>query len=355
MEPVVLTLASNERYFPGLYCALMSALCHLNTAREAVVRVLDGGLSERSREILSHLVARFGRRFRLELVPIDESVFRGATLGPGQSHMTYCRILLPHLLGVPRLIYLDCDVLVFRDLSELFDIELSPGKILAAVPDSETLTLADDSQALVDAMNLPTDGRYCNAGVMLLNLDELRKENFTNRSLEFFSNWKGHYRFWDQSAFNFLLHGRIDELPEHWNRASWRFDEQENNNLECVLHYTGSVPWLGGTLGPAQELFERFAAEVGQPINRSSPLFRKSVRLRFWRNGVAPLRAFAFPLASLLCRLAGKENKAAGYQKAARYWFDYIRNAPSRRQLHRRRSQEIRRMKFELHALPLAS
>jgi lipopolysaccharide biosynthesis glycosyltransferase len=355
MEPVVLTLASNERYFPGLYCAVMSALCHLNTAREADVRVLDGGLSERSREILSHLVARFGRRFRLELVPIDESVFRGATLGPGQSHMTYCRILLPHLLGVPRLIYLDCDVLVFRDLSELFDIELSPGKILAAVPDSETLTLADDSQALVDATNLPADGRYCNAGVMLLNLDELRKENFTNRSLEFFSNWKGHYRFWDQSAFNFLLHGRIDELPEHWNRASWRFDEQENNNLECVLHYTGSVPWLVGTPGPAQELFERFAAEVGQPINRSSPLFRKSVRLRFWRNGLAPLRALAFPLASLLCRLAGKENKAAGYQKAARYWFDYIRNAPSRRQLHRRRSQEIRRIKFELHALPLAS
>ena len=139
MEPVVLTLASNERYFPGLYCALMSALCHLNTAREADVRVLDGGLSERSREILSHLVARFGKRFRLEFVSIDESVFRGATLGPGQSHMTYCRILLPHLLDVPRLIYLDCDVLVFRDLSELFDIELSPGKILAAVPDSETL------------------------------------------------------------------------------------------------------------------------------------------------------------------------------------------------------------------------
>ena len=80
MEPVVLTLASNERYFPGLYCAVMSALCHLNTAREADVRVLDGGLSERSREILSHLVARFGRRFRLELVPIDESVFRSATL-----------------------------------------------------------------------------------------------------------------------------------------------------------------------------------------------------------------------------------------------------------------------------------
>ena len=48
--------------------------------------------------------------------------------------MTYCRILLPHLLDVPRVIYLDCDVLVFRDLSQLFDLELAPGKVLAAVP-----------------------------------------------------------------------------------------------------------------------------------------------------------------------------------------------------------------------------
>ena len=29
MEPVVLALASNERYFPGLYCAVASALSHL--------------------------------------------------------------------------------------------------------------------------------------------------------------------------------------------------------------------------------------------------------------------------------------------------------------------------------------
>ena len=48
--------------------------------------------------------------------------------------MTYCRILLPQLLGVPRLIYLDCDLLVFRDLTEPFDLQLSPGKLIAAVP-----------------------------------------------------------------------------------------------------------------------------------------------------------------------------------------------------------------------------
>ena len=355
MKPVVLALASNERYFPGLYCAVASALSHLDVMRETDVRVLDGGISDPSRKMLSHLVETFGRKFRLEFLPIDESVFRGATLGPGRSHMTYCRILLPHLLDVPRLIYLDSDVLVFRDLSELFDRELSTDNVIAAVPDSETLSLAEDSPTIAEGMKLPLESAYFNCGVMLMNLDALRNQHFFERTVEFFNTWRPHYRFWDQSAINFLLHGQIQTLLEYWNRPSWRFDAQQNNDLNCVLHYTTSAPWLSGTRGPAQLLFERFAVEAGLPVDRQSPPFRRSVRQRFWRNAIAPLRALAFPIASVWYRLIGKHDKAAAYKKIARYWLDYICNTPSRRRLHRQRSQEISRMKFEVHASPLVS
>jgi lipopolysaccharide biosynthesis glycosyltransferase len=348
MERVILALASNESYFPGLYCAVASALNHLDATREVDLKVLDGGISQTSRDTFSKLIDRVRGVVRLEFVTVDPSVFGKATLGPGKSHMAYCRILLPQLLDVSRLIYLDSDVLVFRDLSGLFDLKLSPGKILAAVPDSETLTLRDDSLRIAGAMNLPADGRYFNSGIMLMNLDELRRENFMERSLEFLKTWSGHYRFWDQSAINFLLHGRIETLPDSWNLASWRFDEQLENKLDCVLHYTSSTPWLRETPGPAQALFERFATRAGLLVNRNAPAFKKSRRQRLWQNGLAPLRTLAFPVASLLYRIVGREDKSAAYLKAARYWFDYIRNAPRRRQIHRRRSQQIDRMEFKL-------
>ena len=354
MESVVLALASNERYFPGLYCAVASALSHLDAAREVNLKVLDGGLSQVSRETLSRLVNRVSRSVRLEFVTAHPSVFSKATLGPGRSQMTYCRILLPHLLNVPRVIYLDCDVLVFRDLSELFDLELSPGKAIAAVPDSETLSLAEDCPTIADALGLPAEGAYFNCGLMLMNLNELRKQRFFERAVEFLNTWRPAYRFWDQSAINFLLQGQIDELPKYWNRASWQFDAQQNNELDCVLHYTGLVPWLGGTPGPAQSLFERFAEEAGLRLNRHSSDFKKSARRNFWRNALAPLRALTFPIASLLCKIAGRREKSAAYKKVAGYWFDYIRNAPVRRRVHRQRSQEIIRMKFDLRASPLA-
>jgi len=261
--------------------------------------------------------------------------------------MAYCRILLPHLLDVPRLIYLDCDVLVFRDLSELFDLELSPGKILAAVPDSETVTLGGDSQAVADAMNLPAGRRYFNSGVMLLNLYELRKQNFTEQALEFFKNWRGYYRFHDQSAFNFLLYGQIHELPEYWNRASWRFDAQRNNDLDCVLHYTTSAPWLGGIPGPARVLFERFALDAGLPVNRQIADFKKTRWQQLFRNALAPFRALGFPVVASFYKIAGEKEKCAAYQKAARYWLYYILNAPRRRRLHHRRIEQIQSMKFK--------
>jgi lipopolysaccharide biosynthesis glycosyltransferase len=350
MEPIVLALASNESYFPGLYCTITSALGYLDPEREIDVKVLDGGLSRSAVDTLFRLIGRMRKRTRLEFVRADPSIFGKATLGPNQSHMAYCRLLLPHLLDVPRLVYLDCDLLVFRDLSQLYDLQLSDGKAIAAVPDAETSCLAEDSLVVARASHLPPEGVYFNSGVMLMNLNELRREHFFQRAVEFLNSWSGKYRFHDQSAINFLLHGRIQPLNTLWNWPAWRFDAQENNDLNCVLHYTTSVPWHDGTCTPSQVLFERFAAEADLPLNRNSTAFKRSTGQNLWRTALAPVRAVAFPAASLLCRIAGQVDKSAAYQKVARYWWDYIRNAPRRQDLYRRRSQEIHRMKFKIGA-----
>ena len=101
MEAVVLALASNERYFPGLYCAVASALSHLGPVREVDVKVLDGGISQTSKNTLSILANRVGKRARLEFVTVDSSVFGKATLGPGQSHHGLLSDIVAILAGCP--------------------------------------------------------------------------------------------------------------------------------------------------------------------------------------------------------------------------------------------------------------
>jgi len=121
-----------------------------------------------------------------------------------------------------------------------------------------------------------------------------------------------------------------------------------------VLHYTTCAPWLGGTRGPAQVLFERLAVDAGLPVNRQATDFKKKRRQELFRIALAPFRVLAFPLVSLFYKIAGQNEKCAAYHKSAQYWLYYIFNAPRRRRLHRQRNQEISRMKFSLWASPPA-
>ena len=345
-EPSLIALASNELYFPGLYCTVVSALATLARTRRTSLHILDGGVSVSSKARLEAMAGRIRPGTLIEWLPIDEGLFREAPLGPGKSRMAYARIVLPDLLAASKCVYLDCDILVFRDLAELFDLHLNPGAVLAAVLDSETLTVASDAPLVAAKMGLSAAAPYFNSGVLLMDLTELRRERLLIQALEFLHIWKGHYRYWDQSALNCLLHNRIHWLPEHWNRASWLFDEQEDNHLECVLHYTSSAPWLGRKPGPAQALFERFAEDWGACLEQSSPQIRSSRRRWLWRNALAPLRAVALPIVSRIYKLAGHYERAAAYHSAARYWINFIRSAPARTQRFHRRIEEIRKMRF---------
>jgi hypothetical protein len=122
-----------------------------------------------------------------------------------------------------------------------------------------------------------------------------------------------------------------------------------------VLHYTSSAPWLGGTAGPAQVLFERFAVDAGLPVNRQIAAFKKSRRQQFFRSVLAPFRALGFPVVSFFYKIAGEKEKCAAYQKVARYWLYYILNAPRRRRLHHRRAEQIQGMKFKFAAFKSAA
>ena len=43
-----------------------------------------------------------------------------------------------------------------------------------------------------------------------MNLDEFAGDGISsNPAVDFLNRWSGEYRFWDQSAINFLLYGQI--------------------------------------------------------------------------------------------------------------------------------------------------
>lgn len=194
-------------------------------------------------------------RFTVHLREISGSPF-GQFPGVG-SLPTAClmRLGLPDLLpDLDKVLYLDGDILVLEDVSALYQTDITD-VLVAGVKDIGCHRKSSYTRQLSD--------QYINTGVMLMNLDLLRREHFVERFFEARKNAPKYWQYQDQDVINYCCGNRIRELPPRWNYIPWslagssleeinRFfntqyaDEQSIINDHAVIHIAGTYgvrPW----------------------------------------------------------------------------------------------------------------
>jgi lipopolysaccharide biosynthesis glycosyltransferase len=134
------------------------------------------------------------------------------------THSIYLRLLLPDLLPeAQQIVYLDVDLVVRRNLAELFGIELGDAP-LAAVRDAFLPTLRSavpncGQERSHELGDLP----YFNSGVMVINADVWRTKLIGARAIEMIRRWKPTLTWLDQDALNIVTAGQWIELDRRWN------------------------------------------------------------------------------------------------------------------------------------------
>lgn len=151
----------------------------------------------------------------------------GPNMGTCYSYMALMRAaVFREFPELDAALVLDCDTVAVRDVSGLFDIDVS-GMYFAATPEWHRSV-----SGLV----------YCNCGVVLQNLEMLRK----GKGDEIVECLNRHYLRWvDQDAFNYLCQGWISEMPPEYNANHWTvngfFDSSPaaRKGIARVVHYAG--------------------------------------------------------------------------------------------------------------------
>lgn len=240
MNTVNLFFACDDAYVPFLSVALTSIRVHRDPQRHYAVRVLHTGMSLASRTKLRSLLEEPG--FSLEFPDISahiEMFARQLHTRDYYSCSTYYRLFIPELYPqLDKALYLDSDLVLCRDVAQLYDVELG-NDLVGAVPDGVVGNVEEFQLYVKNRLAIHNAHRYFNAGVLLMNLDAMRRCDFSQRFLELLNTVT--FRVGqDQDYLNVLCQNRVRYLGFEWNTMPTGISE----GVPGLIHYNmDAKPW----------------------------------------------------------------------------------------------------------------
>lgn len=279
--------SSDNNYAQHLGVSIYTLLDKNRQFDSISIYVVNNGIDDNNISRLHQLIGQFSNA-HLILVPFDS--------WKEQLHLnmqweisisSYARLFVASILPmhVQRVLYLDCDMLIYESLDLLWKTELC-GHILGAVQDS----IGNKTKSAIDL--IPTT-KYFNAGMLLIDLSAWRNANIERKALSYIESKQGNVTHHDQGVLNNLLYNDVLILPLQYNVMTIHFffnrakllkfsgenadfyseEEIENAKLNpVILHFTPSLtprPWIKGCHHP--RCADYWAALNKTPWKMSTP------------------------------------------------------------------------------------
>lgn len=204
-------------------------------------------------------------------IKLFEGNMRNWSLPPVGQHinfMTFARYFIPSFVSEDIVLYLDCDLVVTRDLTDLFSIDLT-NKPLAAVKVIYGL-----------------EDRF-NAGVLLINNAYWKENTIQQELIEITEREHGHLPEADQTVLNIVMGENYVLLDDTYNfqigydqvadnRGQYFIFELPLTPLPAIIHYlSADKPWNTYSVGRLREVWWKYNQLEWAQINNQEELVVK--------------------------------------------------------------------------------
>ena len=258
----------DNRFAVPLAASIQSALDHLGPGHRLDIHIIDGGLSARNRSRIEQSFC--ARSCRLMWLQPEERSLASLKVGGAITVATYYRLLIPRLLPThAKAIYLDADLIVQADLADLWKVPIAEHDLLAVQDQGVRLISGPFGLTNYKSLGIPEGRKYFNAGVLVLNLENWRRDQTAERIVEYVSQHHEYIRFHDQDGLNAILWRSWGELDPRWNQMPQilqvasadesPFDPKTYKNVidhPYIIHYASAdKPWRFGCRHPAVSRF----------------------------------------------------------------------------------------------------
>lgn len=227
MKNMNILIASNTKFMEPT-SVMVYSLCRTHKDIDVDIYLAYHDLKECDIERLQKIVSGFGKR----LHPLDVGgEFASKILNPGiYSYESYYRILAINMLpqDLERILYLDADMLIKKDLTEVYEMDMDEMCPFVVCEDIEGHKRGWYEQ-LLDQVGTPRNCKYFNTGFMLMNLKYLRRRHSVGYILDAFYREAGRYPYPDQDVLNHMYFDKVQyvpwslyNLPPEW----WKIDTE---------------------------------------------------------------------------------------------------------------------------------
>lgn len=252
------------------YCGTMLTSLFKNNLEEDITVYLVTDFIDDDNYILFRQLAESYNN-TIHIVLVDLKRFKDLPYGGKFSNIslaTYYRLAIPQIIeNIDKVLYLDSDIIVNKDIKKLWNIDISDS-YLAAIEDNPSI-----AKNAIQRLKYSAQYSYFNAGVMLLNLKNLRLIDFTNAAFKYLDTHIDRILFHDQDVMNALLHEKIKYLPVEFNTMEcmymkspqiadrYRASLHQALAEPYIIHYTGRVkPWFIECHHPYKDIYDYYHA-----------------------------------------------------------------------------------------------
>ncbi len=264
MRVLDVACAADDAYAPHS-AAMLHSVCAQRGDSELRIHYLHGpGFPERSAELIRGTVEAHDASIYFLQIP-DKRIAGLPEMDFVSSAMWY-RIFLPELLpGVDRVLYLDVDVIALESLEPLWNIDLASSYVGAV---TNVFYMRSHAQRASQLGIEPGD--YFNSGVVLMNLDLMRRDNSSRALFDYATGHAAELAWPDQDALNVVLGKRRVALHPRWNcmnsvlQFPWAGDVlgaaavEEARARPAIRHFEGPTinkPWHQGSESPMRDVY----------------------------------------------------------------------------------------------------
>ena len=251
MSIINIVLSPSDTYSKFCYITLLSILQCANAADLYEVSILYDKISSENIDLIKSLE---NSHCRISFIDVNDWIDEDIMLDRDYvSKNTYFRIIAPQVLSnKERFIYVDSDMVINKNIKELYSVDLQD-KTIAAVRNWSTKTELD---YVKNELGISCN-TYFNAGIVLFDVKKYLENNICEKCLKVLSERQ--YKYFDQDVLNLVLEDDVMLVNPRWN-VVWHpaaipgvmedlpSGTKETWNAVCkdpyIIHYTSAVkPW----------------------------------------------------------------------------------------------------------------